>query len=183
MVYAVRLDRELSKEEIFLFLSLTDEERRGKIRKQGISQRAMEGLVGDVLTRFAIKKEFGINLKNISFSRNDYGKPYLENFCGIHFNVSHSKEMVVCAVGKTPVGTDVEKIKSVKYDVKERVCTKDELEQIKDSDEEFIKLWTQKEAVVKKYGTGIAKGDFKNCLTNENVTSVKLRNYIISLSY
>ena len=186
MIYLAKVGRELSEKELSLFLELTDEERKTKIKKQGIGRRTTASLVGDVLVRLAIKKEYGINLKNINFSHEEKGKPYLSDYPSVHFNVSHSGDVVVCAVSDSPVGVDVEKIREVKENVKKKVCTEEEFEKLKlssDEDAEFIKLWTMKEAVVKKRGSGIATSGFKTCLEGENVSSKRFEDYIISVLY
>ena len=37
-----------------------------------------------------------------------YGKAYISNYDNIHFNVSHSRNMICCAISDKPVGTDIE---------------------------------------------------------------------------
>ena len=114
----------------------------------------------------------------------EHGKPFLDGYSDIHFNISHSGEYVAVALSEKPVGVDIEKIKEYNYDVLKRVCNEKELIQIEESLDkasEFIKLWTQKEAVLKMKGCGIAKGDIKNCLVNHNVQSEKIEEYWLSV--
>lgn len=86
-----------------------------------------------------------------------YGKPEIE---GIYFNVSHSKDMVVCAVSEHPVGCDIEKIATAPEKVAERFFSKGEadyLNQVMEEkkEEEFFRLWTMKESYVKMTGEGL----------------------------
>jgi len=183
VVYVCRLYESLPENIFSLFMMATGEEKKKRILKQKNRRKAEAMLVGEVLAKLAVKEQFEINIESQKFEKSKTGKPYLSGYPDVHFSISHSGDIVVCAVSSSSVGIDVEKIKRVKESVKEKVSLQSELERIKDSDEEFIKLWTQKEAVVKKYGTGIAGGDFKNCLKNEKVTSKKFEDYIISVSY
>ena len=118
------------------------------------------------------------------FSTDNNGKPYLCNFKDIYFNLSHSGDYVVCVVSNKPVGIDIQKIINVEDLLMRRVCSEKEYEKIiesKDINNEFTKLWTQKEAVLKKSGIGI-NGDLKNCLKNINIQSFKLDNYWLSIA-
>lgn len=87
---------------------------------------------------------------------NGFGKPVAEN--GVCFNLSHSGDYVLLAVGKYNVGCDIERIKTVKYEKMGRlVFCENELEKIKSSPDkagEFYALWTKKEALLKCVGEG-----------------------------
>ena len=142
-------------------------------------------LIGEILAKTVIKKTFGIDIAKQEFAYTEYGKPYLSDYRHVHFNISHSGEYVACAVSDKPVGVDIQKIGEYNCDVAKRVCNEKELKQIENSSDkasEFTKLWTQKEAVLKMYGTGIASGDIKNCLDNHNVQSKRIEDYWISIS-
>ena len=85
------------------------------------------------------------------------GKPQIE---GIYFNLSHSHDMVVCAVSQKEVGCDLEKIKEVKEKIAEHFFTKNEIAHLKLFDEkeridEFFRIWTMKESYVKMTGEGL----------------------------
>lgn len=90
------------------------------------------------------------------------GKPYIKNN-PFYFNISHSKEVVLCGISKAPVGLDVEKKTSGRIKIAKRFFHEKEweyLENIKEesADLEFIKLWTMKESYVKMTGDGLALG-------------------------
>ena len=44
------------------------------------------------------------------FKKGEFNKPYISNYQDIHFNLSHSKNLVACAVSDAPVGVDIEYI-------------------------------------------------------------------------
>ena len=82
------------------------------------------------------------------------GKPVSDK---CFFNISHSKGVVVFVMDeKSPIGVDVEMIKPVEEDFKKYVCSMEEYNRIK-NDEDFFKIWTNKESLVKAFGTGINK--------------------------
>lgn len=97
------------------------------------------------------------NPKEIIFDKTISGKPYLKKFPDIHFNLSHSEEIALCAISNNPVGIDVEYLnKNIDYvNIAKRFFSPDEIIKTK---LDFFTLWTQKEAYLKSQGKGIAGG-------------------------
>ncbi len=89
-----------------------------------------------------------------------FGKPYIENE-GICFNLSHSEEMVMCAISSEDVGCDVEKITDIDLEIAKNFFYTTEYDAITAarSDEErrntFFRLWTLKESFMKATGLGM----------------------------
>lgn len=113
--------------------------------------------ISEWLARKIISETFHIKPHEIKFDNNEYGKPYAVNL-DIYFNISHSKNYIICAIDKNPIGVDIEKIRPLKDSVLKVFCTDKELDYINSSDnkkKEAIKLWTLKEAYFKAIGTGI----------------------------
>lgn len=86
------------------------------------------------------------------------GKPEMEGIC---FNLSHSDELVICAVSKKPVGCDVEKIKKLPKHVAERFFCESECRHLKSvtkeqQSTEFFRIWTMKESYMKMTGEGMS---------------------------
>jgi len=159
-------------------------EKQERILKQKIKQNADNMLIGEIFAKTVIKKTFGIDISKQNFTYTEHRKPYLSDYPDVRFNISHSGEYVVCCVSNKPVGVDIQKIGEYNSDVAKRVCNEKELVQIEnssDKESEFTKLWTQKEAVLKMYGTGIASGDLKNCLDNHNIQSERIDDYWLSV--
>lgn len=182
-IYVIKNDKGLS-ENIFQFLlQFVSKNKKERILKQFKRKEAENILLGDILVKYAIKKTFDIKVKDMIFSTDSNGKPYLCNFENIHFNLSHSGDYVVCVVSDKPVGIDIQKIVNVEDLLIRRVCSEEEYKTIiesKDINNEFTKLWTQKEAVLKKTGQGI-NHNLKNCLKNQKVKSFKLDDYWLSI--
>ena len=110
-----------------------------------------------MLLLLALKEIYGIN-ENVTFKYGKNGKPYLQNYPNIQFNLSHCRAAAACIVAGCEVGVDVEEIKPVTDDVARRVLTVKEYAEYKASsnpDELFCGYWTAKESWLKKTGLGI----------------------------
>jgi 4'-phosphopantetheinyl transferase len=113
------------------------------------------------LARYAICKRLGISNRDLDFGANEYGKPVLHEPNGIHFNISHSGNWVVCAVDDTVVGIDVEMIKPIDFKIAERFFSRDEYISFMNQPEEiklkyFYMIWTLKESYIKAEGKGLS---------------------------
>ncbi len=119
--------------------------------------------------------------KNISeedqeLDYNEYGKPFLKNNCGWHFNISHCRKLAACAIAQSPIGVDVERIRQFPELVLKRCFTERETELIKESnnsDLTFFQLWTLKEAYVKAIGRGLSYPlrDAEFIIDNNHITA------------
>lgn len=75
---------------------------------------------------------------------------------GWHWSISHARAFSAGVVARVPVGIDVEAIVPRKQDVVPRVASRGELELLGGFRwESFFRIWTAKEAVLKKAGCGI----------------------------
>lgn len=89
---------------------------------------------------------FGEDMSD-KISSNENGKPYIIGRPDIFISLSHSDGTVAAVVSDKPVGIDIERIRPVTDKLKNRVC-KEKTE----TDEEFFKVWTVKEAYLKASG-------------------------------
>ena len=132
-------------------------ERREKVFSYSFPLDRNGSVIAYLLLRHALKENYGINEK-VTFKYGNYGKPLLENYPYIHFNLSHCRTAAACIVADSEVGVDVEEIKPVADDVAKRVLTAKEYAEYKASrrsDELFCEFWTMKESWLKKTGNGI----------------------------
>lgn len=112
-----------------------------------------------------LRDKFGIDTCP-EFTYGVNGKPYLKEYPGIFFNISHCRKGIACAVCKCPVGVDVEEIQPG-AEIREMVLNREEKEAVEMSQEpevEFTRLWTRKESVLKLSGEGI-RDDMKDILS------------------
>ena len=76
-------------------------------------------------------------------SREAGGKPFFPSRPDVCFSLSHSRGAAVCAVHNRPVGVDIEKIRPAPARLAAGMA-----------DEAFFRLWTAKEATIKRQGLG-----------------------------
>ena len=130
-------------------------------------------------------------LPNEQWAYNEHGKPYIAN--GPEFSISHCKEGIAVAVDDKPIGIDIEGIRHAEDDLLRRVMNAEELEQVHSGANEqeqariFTRLWTQKEAVVKAQGVGIASFEqLQQVLVQNDEWTIKTHEeekYIYSIAY
>ena len=111
---------------------------------------------GDTLIRRMVAKETGLPPAALCIRRTENGKPFAEN-AAVHFNLSHSHDLLLCAVCDKPVGVDIEKI-TLRDAVARHVCTPAEYAYIGGSALRFTEVWTRKEAFSKLVGKGLSIG-------------------------
>ena len=184
-IYLVKISGKIEESIFRYLLGFIREDKKERILMQGTKQNADNMLIGEILTKVAIKMNFDIDIKEQKIACSKYGKPYLTDYPNAHFNISHSGNYVACAVSDKPVGTDIQKIGKYCSDTAKRVCSEEELKQISDSSDkasEFTRLWTQNEAVLIMCGTGFISDNVKNCLDNKSVQSRRVGDYWLSIS-
>lgn len=180
--YIIKAELPLNQQLFDFLTEFVSPQRRSALMCRKNRHSAETSLLGELLAKYAIKKHFGIPVSKQHFLKAGHGKPYLKGYSGIHFNISHSGEYVVCAVSDAPVGIDIQIIGEYKDRVAKRICTADELLQLENNGEYFTRLWTQKEAVLKLYGTGFADSNIKECLKNSNIETFKYDNCFITVA-
>lgn len=160
-IFALRLPSYLQKETFDRLLKCVDSEKQDKVKRFIRYEDAQRALYADLLIRRIICEKLEIENHNIIFDKNSYGKPFLKNYQDFHFNLSHSKDWIVCAVGSNPVGIDVEVVKPMEMDIARRFFSAEEYAGIVSKDERervshFFELWTLKESYIKAWGKGLS---------------------------
>ncbi|PWA82284.1 major facilitator superfamily protein [Artemisia annua] len=145
--------------------------RDNQLQKTALIARA---LVRTTIARYQIRPQ--VSPKSLQFRKNAYGKPEVDwendnDWPPIHFNLSHTSSLIACGVTiDSPIGIDVEEkkrtMKNKILSFAKRYFTNEEMEvlrAISDPEvqrQEFIKLWTLKEAYVKALGRGFSGAPF-----------------------
>lgn len=91
-------------------------------------------------------------------ARTDKGKPFFPSFPGLHFNISHSKSLLLLAVSRRPVGVDIEDIRPRRDSLPGYALSPAEHDQYQALGGDwpaFYTLWTKKEAWCKYTGRGL----------------------------
>ncbi len=115
-----------------------------------------------------LRKEYGV-MEKPQFVYGVHGKPSIAGRPDIHFNLSHCREAVVCALSDRPIGVDVESPREYKERLVSYTMNEEEQTEIRTSENPvlaFIRLWTRKEAYVKMTGQGIE--DLKHVLEHSD---------------
>lgn len=183
-LYVLKLSEALTDLQFDIFFRYSQEERKIKIKNCKVEKKRDILALSQIFAKACIKKTFGIDIKNQLIGYGEFEKPYLLGFPDIHFNISHSGDLLVCAVSTKPVGIDAEKIGEYSKKVIERICSSKELEKVLKSDDrnlEFCRLWTKKEAYLKLLGTGIQTLNLKD-VKCDKVLSFNYGEYMISVA-
>lgn len=149
---------ELSLDDFDALLPLTSPEKRERIKKFHFKRDAQNCLLGDILVRIELCNTTGLTNKQLKFTVNEYGKPFLINCPGVHHNISHSGHYVACVVADEAVGIDIEIIKSADMKIAERFFARNEIEYINSGEQtrRFYEVWTKKESYIKREGKGLS---------------------------
>jgi 4'-phosphopantetheinyl transferase len=98
------------------------------------------------------------NITNPHFKVEKYGKAYISNNDNIHFNLSHSGKMVLCAISDKEVGADIEYNDSaIDLNIAKNYFYNSEYDNImnaKNPSDEFFRYWVLKESYMKYTGLG-----------------------------
>ena len=145
-------------------------EKQERIDRFLLEDDKKRSVAGEMLARWAISERCNIPAESIVFKKTENGKPYVKEL-PVEFNISHSGDLVVCAVDDQPVGIDIERIRPLDLKLAKRICTEEELLYLFGhrptagdfaftTDREvlvrFFEIWTAKEANCKLRGLDIS---------------------------
>ena len=137
------------------------EERRKRAQAFVKVDDAYRCLLAELLLKKTIQEETGSAVADLRIVQGEYGKPSIPEQPNLHFNLSHSGNIVVCVVDQHPIGVDVEKIRGIDIDVAESCFTHKERILLQGNKQEvlcrFYQLWTLKESYLKALGTGLSR--------------------------
>ena len=160
----LRAAPDLTQSEFGALLSIVSPEKQARIKKCRFFRDAQNCLLGDVLARTEICRAANLANKELKFLENEYGKPFLADRAHIHFNISHTKNYVACALSDEPVGIDIEQIKPENPKIAERFFSPAERAYIAANNRAndknskmvaFYEVWTKKESRIKWEGKGL----------------------------
>ncbi|WP_299319624.1 4'-phosphopantetheinyl transferase superfamily protein [uncultured Maribacter sp.] len=121
-------------------------------------QDSKSTILGRLLLAYGLQNLYQVDINNLKMSFSKDKKPFLEN-SSIQFNISHSNDVIVCAITSVgDIGIDVEKISDINIQDFKEQFSRSEYETILGAPkvvEQFYTYWTQKEAVVKSNGSGL----------------------------
>lgn len=123
-------------------------------------------IAAHALTRAMLGEATGVPADALRYVPGPFGKPALapgNGVEGLHFNISHTRGLVACALARTEVGIDVEASdRTAPLDVARHAFAPEEVARLDAVPathrvETFLRLWTLKEAFIKATGEGLAR--------------------------
>ncbi|MBO5909141.1 MAG: 4'-phosphopantetheinyl transferase superfamily protein, partial [Clostridia bacterium] len=184
--------RDLTDEEYQTWYSLMSSDKQKRVANIRHADDKKRTVSGEMLSRKAISEWCGVTPQSIVFDTKEHGKPYAKDL-SIEFSISHSGDIVVCAVDDKPIGIDIEQIRPMDLKIAKRICTDEELlylfghaaiEQDFCYTEDieiltrFFMLWTAKEAYGKLVGNGLAS--ISKPSKRETKTCIIEKEYVVS---
>lgn len=136
-------------------------------------------MVRELLVENGISKIFPL------IDHNKDGQPLLLNL-PYHLSISHCKDGICVAIDEYPIGIDIERVRPFNESLLNRAFSLSERQAIlsaQDSNSEFIRLWTRKEAFLKQQGLGIRGFDQLQSVPplSANLLSIQKENLWISI--
>lgn len=132
------------------------EDRREKVMRFRFGKDRRLCLGAGLLAAFMLRRAGAEDLRLV-FSEHE--KPSLAAYPDLHFNLSHSGTLAVCAVSDRPLGVDTEVLTAYNPDVAALCFQPREiawLERQPNRGLAFTRLWTRKESWLKYLGTGLS---------------------------
>jgi len=160
-IYACKIKDKYSTSEKtagLLMLSLAERKRYARFKDE---RSANLYLFGKILTRKILGRLINYPPEKLAFKKNKFGCPALlrPKNTSLNFNLSHSGNFVVLAVGQKKLGIDVEIIRPIDASIFKNNFSKKELDLIKRKKtglRNFYQIWTLKESFIKALGKGLS---------------------------
>lgn len=162
-----------------------DSQRLSKITRTRADEARVRSLLAGYLLQIAVKDYLGIENKeqvlDLKYNYGIHGKPYLTDFPNFYFNISHSGNLVVCAISKHEIGVDVQQHVQMKEQLAKRFFTEEECLMLTAQENReayerlFFRLFCIKESYIKYTGRGMSQGldSFKIDLEKKEISDGK----------
>jgi 4'-phosphopantetheinyl transferase len=144
-------------------VGLLDAVERGRFERLRSPAAAIVLAVSHAQMRRILSEYLGVRAEALEFTTNAHGKPELAGDgvrARLQFNLSHTATVGLLAVGREPLGVDVERVRPIERGVAATHFSECELKDLArlEGDEwlaGFYRCWTRKEAIVKAEGVGV----------------------------
>ena len=141
-------------------LEQVPEYRRRKVCAYRFEKDRMLSLGAGLLLKKALASR-GIAEDSTVYGEN--GKPYLSAHPDVHYSLSHSERMVMCAVSAYEIGCDIEKTDASLHPLADYILSPEEqrlfysLANEKEQNNLLFRLWVLKESYLKATGKGLSE--------------------------
>ncbi len=133
------------------------EDRLKKLERLRPPQKRRQSIGAELLLIRLLKRIEPDAALPLSIASNENGRPFLQNG-SLHFSLSHSGSLAVCALSDREIGVDIQRIKPVQPSVLRRCMLEDEQKYVlsaSDRDRAFTRIWSMKESYTKARGLGL----------------------------
>ncbi len=143
-----------------LALVLSSDE-RDRLARYGHDRDRQRFAVGRAVLRVLLGRLLEREPGDLRFGYGDRGKPYLRDDPSWHFNLAHTENHALLAVARSPVGADIERVRSAAVEsLARRMLLPWERERVlslpsPERERVFFRYWTCKEACLKASGIGL----------------------------
>ncbi|WP_285769409.1 4'-phosphopantetheinyl transferase superfamily protein [Peribacillus sp. SI8-4] len=158
-VYICNLPAKRDEGALEELLAHVSPDRRIRLKRYYKMDDAYRSLIGDLLLRFILEKQFGTVMETLEVETTAYGKPFLSKHPSVHYNISHSGDYVVCAIHDKEVGVDIENTGPFDLELAKGFLTEEEYGQVWEAEDRlsaFYDMWTLKESYIKAVGKGLS---------------------------
>lgn len=142
---------------------LLNEEEKARAQRFHFERHQRRFTVARAWLRVILSRYAGQAPETLNFGYNKQGKPHLPNNHQLTFNLSHSHELALLAIGcHQPLGIDVEYFSKRPFmGIAEQLFSPKEIEDLTQTNPPlmplaFFNIWSQKEALIKACGLGLA---------------------------
>ena len=174
MKYILENTDALNKEFLCKVMNMLSLQRQQKIDSLRILSDRINSAAVFLILRYALKKEYGIDALP-EFSFGEKGKPYLNGYNNIYFNLSHSRNSCACIISDKETACDISDKRRISDNTARYFCTAEEIANAERSDDKnsaLVALWTKKECCSKLSGRGLSV-DFKT-LTGDILSGINI---------
>ena len=156
-IYIVNIASKLDK-PVDKYLKFFTPERQARIMRYKFNADRNRTLWAELLARKIISRKLNINFNKIIISRDESGKPFINNINNnkLNFSISHSGDYIAVSVGENLNGVDIETRARDKLDlnIAKRFFLQHEYNYLLNlnqdlQQQEFLKIWTLKESCLK----------------------------------
>ncbi len=170
LIFIISIPIEIGIDELKQYTYILDSEEVKQFNKYKIEKKQIEFLIGRILLKGILGNIFKKNAREISFSKNEYGKLYLSNQphgLNLNFNLSHTDGKLVCGITRVGrLGIDVENTEIDYLELMEMFFLPKEISYVnsqsdfKNRKNLFYQIFTRKEAYMKLIGKGFSLSPF-----------------------
>ena len=143
--------------------SLLNEDETIRAKRYHFTRHQRRFTVARAMMRLILARYLHVSPKELIFTYNHYGKPQLLNAPSLQFNLSHSGDLALLAIGEeSPLGIDVEFFSARPYEgIGQHLFSANENQFLRQVSKQlkplvFFNIWAQKEALIKACGLGLS---------------------------